>query len=150
MTKTFFQKLSYFVTGMGALLWFLIRVIPKPSRATYPCQRVVFPLASSFVVWLIGLIGTAVAFHKAKYYFVRSRYVIGAICIAVGIGAAVGIVGSLITTRVLQQILFEIEPTDPATFVTVTLFLGLVTLLACFIPAWRASRVNPVDALRAE
>jgi len=50
---------------------------------------VAFPLASSFVVWLIGSIGTAVAFSKAKYYFVRSRYVIGVICIAVGIGAAV-------------------------------------------------------------
>ena len=76
------------ITGLLALIWFLVRVIPKPSRATYPCQRVAFPVASSFVVWLIGVIGSMVAFRKAKHYFARSRYVVGAICIAVGIGAA--------------------------------------------------------------
>jgi len=42
-------------TGLVALLWFLVRVLPKPSRATYPCQRVAFPLASGFVIWLLGL-----------------------------------------------------------------------------------------------
>lgn len=76
------------ITGLLALIWFLVHVIPKPSRATYPCQRVAFPVASSFVVWLIGAIGAMVAFRKAKHYFVRSRYLVGAICIAVGIGAA--------------------------------------------------------------
>jgi hypothetical protein len=38
-----------------ALVWFLVRVIPKPSRASYPCQRAAFPLASSFVIWLLGM-----------------------------------------------------------------------------------------------
>jgi hypothetical protein len=41
--------------GLAALVWFLIRVIPKPSRANYPCQRVTAPMASGFVVWLLGL-----------------------------------------------------------------------------------------------
>ena len=41
--------------GAAALLWFLVRVIPKPSRAGYPCQRAAFPMASAFVVWLCGL-----------------------------------------------------------------------------------------------
>ena len=36
------------ITGLLAFIWFLIRVIPKPSRAAYPCQRVAFPLASGF------------------------------------------------------------------------------------------------------
>ena len=44
------------ITGLVALVWFLLRVIPKPSRATYPCQRVAAPLASAFVVWTIGLV----------------------------------------------------------------------------------------------
>jgi hypothetical protein len=42
--------------GAAALLWFLVRVIPKPSRATYPCQRAAFPMASSFIIWLCGVL----------------------------------------------------------------------------------------------
>jgi hypothetical protein len=76
------------VTGFLALIWFLVRVIPKPSRATYPCQRVAFPLASGFVVWLMGTIGSVAAFRKAKHCFARSRYVVGAILLAVSVGAA--------------------------------------------------------------
>ncbi|UCC21936.1 MAG: DUF362 domain-containing protein [Planctomycetota bacterium] len=76
------------VTGLLALVWFLIRVIPKPTRATYPCQRVAFPLASGFLVWLIGAITSVTAFRKASHYFERSRWVVGVICIAVSIGAA--------------------------------------------------------------
>ena len=42
------------LVGIVAAIWFLVRVIPKPSRATYPCQRAAFPIASSFVIWLLG------------------------------------------------------------------------------------------------
>ena len=48
------------VTGVVALIWFLIRVIPKPSRATYPCQRMAAPLAAGFVAWLVGLTGRGI------------------------------------------------------------------------------------------
>ena len=56
----------YPIVGLSALVWCLIRVIPKPTRATYPCQRVAFPLASSFVVWLSGALASAAAYRKAK------------------------------------------------------------------------------------
>jgi putative ABC transport system permease protein len=46
--------------------------------------------------------------------------------------------------------LFTIEPTDPATFVTVSLFFTVIGLIACLIPAWRALRVDPLTALQAE
>jgi hypothetical protein len=62
------------VTGLAALAWFLVRVVPKPSRATYPCQRVAAPLAGGFLFWLAGISGIAAAFHKARYFFRRSRY----------------------------------------------------------------------------
>jgi hypothetical protein len=52
--------------GMGSLVWFLLRVIPKPSRAAYPCQRIAFPLASGFVTWVLALIGSGVAWRKAR------------------------------------------------------------------------------------
>lgn len=48
-------RLAYPLMSAAALAWFLLRVIPKPSRAAYPCQRAAFPLASSFVLWLIGI-----------------------------------------------------------------------------------------------
>jgi len=75
------------VVGLFSLIWFLVRVIPKPSRATYPCQRAAFPLASGFVVWLIGLAGSCVAFKKAKFSAARRRYVPAGIFVAVSIGA---------------------------------------------------------------
>ena len=45
-----------FLSGAAALVWFLVRVIPKPSRASYPCQRAAFPVASGFVIWLCGVL----------------------------------------------------------------------------------------------
>ncbi len=74
------------ITGLLALIWFLIRVIPKPTRATYPCQKVAFPLASSFVVWLLGLIGSAAAYKKAKHSLAQARYVAAGIAIAISVG----------------------------------------------------------------
>ncbi len=73
-------------TGLAALIWFLIRVIPKPSRATYPCQRVAFPIASGFIVWIAGLAASTVAFRKAKRHLVQARYVLAAICIVASVG----------------------------------------------------------------
>lgn len=78
-------RLIFPLAGLLALIWFLVRVIPKASRASYPCQRVAFPLASSFIIWLAGTISTAVVFRKARHYFLRSRYVIGIICVVAGI-----------------------------------------------------------------
>jgi predicted permease len=68
----------------------------------------------------------------------------------VALGIAVGLVGAFWVTRLIQQMLFTIEPTDPATFATVSLFFALVGLIACLIPAWRALRVDPLTALQAE
>ena len=75
------------IAGLVSLIWFLVRVIPKPSRATYPCQRFAFPLASGFVAWLVGLGASAVAFRKARLNFARRRFVVGLVCAAVSIGA---------------------------------------------------------------
>ena len=62
------NSLVWWLSGAGALslLWFLVRVIPKPSRAAYPCQRVAFPLASGFVLWVAALLGSAFAWRKAQ------------------------------------------------------------------------------------
>jgi len=67
-----------------------------------------------------------------------------------GAGVAIGIGGALALGRVLQNLLFEIKPTDPTTFAAVAILLLLVALLACYIPARRAMRVDPMIALRYE
>ncbi len=67
--------------GLVSLLWFLIRVIPKPSRAAYPCQRIAFPLASGFVIWLLGTLGSVAGFRKAKSLLQKSHYLLAAVFI---------------------------------------------------------------------
>jgi uncharacterized protein (DUF362 family) len=53
------------LVGFIALIWFLIRVIPKPQRASYPCQKAAFPLASAFVIWVSGTLLSKRLFKKA-------------------------------------------------------------------------------------
>jgi len=65
-------------------------------------------------------------------------------------GVAAGLIGSAMLTRFLQTMLFEIKPTDPITFGVLTALLVSVALLACLIPAQRATRVDPLMALRHE
>jgi len=68
----------------------------------------------------------------------------------IAIALVVGLVISLGTTRVLESQLFGVERLDPVTFAAVPIALALVALLACYLPAQRASRIDPVAALRAE
>jgi len=73
------------ITGLLSLFWFLIRVIPKPTRATYPCQRFALPLASSFIVWIVGFISSTLIYRKARSLLQRSHYVVAAFLFVVAI-----------------------------------------------------------------
>ena len=66
------------------------------------------------------------------------------------IGLAAGVIASLALTRFLAGMLYGVRPTDPATLAAVTVLLGTITLLACYIPARRATTVDPMTALRHE
>ncbi|MEZ5417219.1 MAG: ABC transporter permease [Vicinamibacterales bacterium] len=67
-----------------------------------------------------------------------------------GIGLVSGLVGAFFATRVLGSLLYDTAPTDVFTFLLAPVLFALVSTAACLLPAWRASRVNPVDALRTE
>ena len=68
----------------------------------------------------------------------------------VAVGLTIGIAGALALTRLMSTLLFEVSPTDPLTFAAVVLCVILATLLACYIPARRANRIDPLIALRCE
>ncbi len=71
--------------GIAALVWFLIRVIPKPSRASYPCIQAVAPIASSFVLYLLGLASSVMFFKKAKKYLYQARYAMFLMAVFAGV-----------------------------------------------------------------
>jgi predicted permease len=127
---------------------------------------------SASVLGTLAVIALALAavgvFGALSYSVSRRRYEIG-LRVALGatradilrmflgeglvltvIGLAGGVVGALALTRVLSSLLYGVKPTDPATFGAVGVLLALVALLACYVPARRAAKVEPMVALRYE
>ena len=78
------------------------------------------------------------------------RFIVGQGMAFSAAGAILGILGALGVTRYLASLLYGVRPFDPLTFLAVALVLALVALAACGIPARRASRVDPMVALRYE
>jgi len=81
---------------------------------------------------------------ELKRMFVRHALVLASIGVAIGLGVAAGL------TRLMSSLLFGISPFDPATYLGGALILAMAAVLASYLPARRASAVDPVDALKAE
>jgi putative ABC transport system permease protein len=78
------------------------------------------------------------------------RLVVGQGMVLAGVGLALGLIAALGLTRFLASLLFHVQTFDPITYVCVSLLLAFAALLACYIPARRATRVDPMTALRIE
>jgi ABC-type antimicrobial peptide transport system permease subunit len=70
--------------------------------------------------------------------------------IQLSLGLSLGLAGAFFLSRVLRTLLVQITPTDPTTFTVISVLVTLVAVAACLIPARRATRVDPLVALRAE
>ena len=93
-------------------------------------------------------IGIRMALGAQRADILRLAVGEGMLLVALGLGS--GILGALVLTRYLRTMLFAVTPTDPLTFAAIAAILALVALLACFIPAQRATQVDPLVALRGE
>ena len=95
-----------------------------------------------------GEIGLRIALGAASRDIFR--LVVGHALALVGCGLVLGLLGALAITRGLSATLYQISPTDPFTFSAVAMLLATVALLACYLPARRATHIDPMEALRCE
>ncbi len=110
----------------------------------------------------IGIYGVMIYFVSQRTREIGIRIALGALpreilrlVLSQGVwlataGILAGLAGALATTRLLTNLLFEVRPDDPATYLLTALALALVALVATLVPALRATRVDPIDSLRSE
>jgi putative ABC transport system permease protein len=93
-------------------------------------------------------IGLRMALGASRAEIVRLVLGRGLVLVALGLGA--GIAAALSVTHLLANLLFNISPVDPATFIGVPLLLAVMAIAASYIPAFRATRIDPAIALRGD
>ena len=127
--------LTALLTGFGALALGL-------------CALGVFGVTAYVTGRRAGEFGVRVALGSSRARIVRSAVARAFAPVAVGLG--LGLVAARLASGVMDGVLYEVDPADPATFASVALLLGAVGLLAAVVPAWRASGVDPVRVLGSD
>ena len=74
--KIFTHKAGFILLGISSTVWFLIRVIPKPQRANYPCMQAAAPMMSGLVIYLLSLWGTVAAYRRTRQNILQSKYLL--------------------------------------------------------------------------
>jgi predicted permease len=132
----FFFRFGAQLTGTMALLGLILAVVGVYSVVSYAA------------VQRTHEIGIRMALGAAPQDILRM--VLRQSVVIVGVGLAVGLAAAFAGTRAIASFIVGVRPTDAATFVTVVVLLAVIALIACWIPARRATRVNPLVALRYE
>jgi len=140
-----------------------LQEIYDKSLARTSFTLVMLPIAGAMalLIGLVGIYGVISYVVSQRQREIGTRIAVGAqrsdvmkLILTEGmslilIGLAVGVAGSVASTRFLSALLFGVTPTDPLTFAAVFLLLAVVALAACYLPARQAVRVDPMVALRA-
>ena len=132
----FFFRFGAQLTGTMALLGLILAVVGVYSVVSYAAAQRTHE------------IGIRMALGAAPQDILRM--VLRQSVVTVGVGLAVGVAAAFAGTRAIASFIVGVRPTDAATFVTVVVLLAVIALIACWIPARRATRVNPLVALRYE
>lgn len=117
--KAFFMKhkiparLAFLALGIASTVWFLVRVIPKPSRAGYPCMRAATPFMSSFVLWILGVSASLFAFKKSKQLFIKTKYLLAGLAVVGGIAGALVAFSSMSSSSYADMTDEQIEHLAP-------------------------------------
>jgi ABC-type antimicrobial peptide transport system permease subunit len=146
---------------------YMMRTMTEIIGQTLTTQRLTNMLLTAFAI--IALTLAAVGIYSTMSVYVGSRTKEFGIRLALGAepgalrrvvmrqgllltaaGVVVGVAGAFALTRMIQSLLFEVSPTDPVVFTAIPLLLVLVSALACYTPARRATKVDPLVALRDE
>jgi putative ABC transport system permease protein len=144
-----------------------VRTMEQVVSATMSGSRFTGLLLATFAVIALAL--SAIGIYGVLSYLVTRRTREIGIRVAIGagrlevlrlvlrnglvlalVGLVVGLVAAAVATRFMQVLLYNVEPMDPATFAAVAAMLAAVAVLASLVPAWRATRVDPVVALKTE
>jgi putative ABC transport system permease protein len=145
------------------------RLVPLESYVGDALAHARFSLVLMTVLGAVALVLTAVGVFGVISYSVSQRTREFGIRLALGedprqtrlsvvlggmrlvlVSVVIGLAGSLVVTRLIAGLLYEVRPADPVTFAGIGLLLALVALLACYLPARRATRVDPALTLRSE
>jgi putative ABC transport system permease protein len=132
------------------------------ARTTFTMMMIGAAAAAALLLGAIGIYGVISYMVSLRTREIGVRMALGAqrsdvvsLVVSQGLklvllGSAVGLVAALAVTRLVSSLLYGVTPTDPVTFVGVSLLLGFVAVLASWLPARRATKVDPMEALRWE